>query len=247
MRRITALTVFARGTLECRKHSDVLWKGIALSSILLAVLLGLVFWGATSVADWAFTSTDNLWKHILYLLTWFAAAMAGLTLVPILLSLAVSLTLPSLTGTLFQRVAAEAGTRRGVLPSPDTSLTAVDSIQIDLYRLMQALLGSAVIGGVGLFLGAPIWSAAQLIFGAWCMGVDTMGIVHEEHGTHRKAQDAFNRNERLLVLGIGVYTLILYALPLVQLAAPLIATSGAAELAVWLKSTNQSTNKTVTL
>ena len=238
MRRITALTVFAGGTFECRKHSDVLWKGIALSSILLAILLGLVFWEATTVADWAFTSTESLWKHVLYTLTWLAAAMAGLTLVPILLSLTVSLILPSLTGTLFQRVAAEARTRRGLSPSSDTSLTAIESIRIDLYRLLQALVGSAIIGVVGLFLGAPIWSAAQLIFGAWCMGVDTLGIVHEAHGTDRKAQDAYNRNERLLVLGIGAYTFILYTLPVVQLAAPLLATSGAAELAVWLKATN---------
>ncbi|MEC8024729.1 MAG: EI24 domain-containing protein [Myxococcota bacterium] len=246
MRPVQALTVFAGGTLRCRKHSDVLWKGIALSSILLVALLGLVFWGATSVADWAFTSTESLWKHILHALTWLAAAMAGLTLVPILLSLTISLTLPSLTGTLFQRVAAEARTRRGLSPSPDTSLNAVESIRIDLYRLLQALLGSTVIGVLGLFLGAPIWSAAQLVFGVWCMGVDTLGIVHEAHGMDRKAQDAFNRNERLFVFGIGAYTFILYALPIVQLAAPLLATSGAAELAVWLKATSPRTAPPVT-
>ena len=238
MRQLVGVFVFIKGLKSCFRHRDLLWAGLGISSVLLIGCLVGLFYGASALTEFIFSETnfDTLWQQLLYAITWLTIGLSGLTILPVLLSVLVSLLLPMLRGPLFERVLQEAQTRLQTRPVDRVPLSTAVSIKIDLYRLAFAVIGTAIIGLVGFILGPPLWGIAQILFGAWCLGVDTVGLAHESQGLIRSKQDRFNRAHKALTLGIGLITMVLYAIPVLQLLAPMAVTTGAAELSAWLST-----------
>ena len=173
-----------------------------------------------------------MWTYILHLFTWGAIAVAGLATLPMIIQLLIAMMMPTLKGKLYSaRSRIEFGEEAERLGQP---LPLSESVFIDIYRLVYMLGGSAIIGAIGLFTSPIGWAAVQLLFSAWCLGVDSVGLVHEAHGRRRKAQDDYNRRHRIFVLGVGLISLAFFAIPLIQLIAPLPITTGAAAVAQWV-------------
>ena len=240
-----ALAVFVKGCTGGLSQKGVAYRALLFSAVVfLGCLVGIVF-GIDHVIEWALgeRSNDSLWSGLSRILAWISLLAVGLALTPMIARSVLALTAPAIMGSLFDRIVeqqAQKYRQTGVTFVRQEPLPLSRSIQIDIYRMFVALVGSACIATLGFIGLAPIWGAAQLSFSIWCLGVDTLGRDHERRGRLRPEQDQHNKQHRLLVFGVGAIAFILYAIPIAQIAAPVMVTAGAAELSVWREAQESS-------
>jgi len=237
MRTSSGIKVFIKGCFHAFKHPDLAIKGALFSALLVVICLSGVWFGSNAIVDVYFgpSADEFFWEGILRAVAWLALMTVGISLTPMVIGALLALMAPSLRSTLFDRITVLRKEQRraaGHTIPPANPLSLAQSIRIDLYRIVFATIGSLIIASVGIF-AIPFWGGAQFVFTIWCMGVDTIGLDHERRGRKRREQDTLNRAQWPLVLGVGCITFALYLIPILQFAAPMLVTAGAAELSIW--------------
>jgi uncharacterized protein involved in cysteine biosynthesis len=238
MNSLSGISSFARGCLSAFNYPNLALKCAFYSAVLLLAWLVAVWFGADAIIhNWLGDSYEELfWDRLLRYATWVILFVIGISAAPMMVSSLMALIAPSVRGELFDRVIQASVHKRGSIQLHSGSsepLSVMHAIRIDIYRIVYALCGSVFFGLIGFFIAVPIWGLVQFTFTLWCLGVDTVGLDHERRGRNRRAQDKINKQQRTLVFGVGLITFVLYVIPIVQLAAPMLVTAGAANLSLW--------------
>ena len=216
---------------------------LAINAVAFLVLAGALLWGAFALIDWALGGAEvadaawylEVWYWIRSGMRWLlyiVMVVGALFYSPVIFTILASALLPAFHGPVF----AGARTRAGGQPVAAGEVGVVRTISIEVVRLVRfiglsiALLPLNLVPGIG----SVAYLVAQFYLSASTLGWDLMAYHFELHGMDMRAQEAFVKDRRSMVLTLGAGATLLAMVPVAQLLFITTNVAGAGVLSAWL-------------